>query len=168
MQDWNCYFQFYNDYSNALKNLLLEENKPYCAVLYATASELPERKTATKAIAIITETLICDEITRAVHFNELINETKCSRPKIESFLKNAILKPMIAYKQMNLTLQKFLSSFKNKVMSELIGKVSTLYQQLYTSAEKCSRDLPNPSDRCHNIKMFIKEKESSIWLNSKF
>ncbi|CAG2116068.1 unnamed protein product [Medioppia subpectinata] len=108
--------------------------------------------------------MLCDEQWRAVHFNETIKEAKCSLFETALGLDLTQFKPKLAALLTGLTSGKFASSFKNNVMSGIIGEISQLFGQIYTDAEKCSLSLANPSDRCHNIKMFIKEIDRLFYL----
>ncbi|CAG2109691.1 unnamed protein product [Medioppia subpectinata] len=74
----SCYKEFYNKYAQKMKKILAKQEGDQCPVILGKAAYHDVRADATKAIARLTEALVCDENGRAVDFTETITKAKCS------------------------------------------------------------------------------------------
>ncbi|CAG2115032.1 unnamed protein product [Medioppia subpectinata] len=156
-----CYYQFYQNYTQGLANIFMKQNE----INRLNTSRTPdERAGAVKGIASITKAMRCDESWRAIHFNETINEAKCSRFETAFGLDLIQFKPKLALLETGLGFGDLALKFKNNVMSGIVGDISKLFGKVYTEAEKCSLKLTNPKQSCHNLKMFVKEIDRLFYL----
>ncbi|CAG2167230.1 unnamed protein product [Oppiella nova] len=156
-----CYDQFYQKYTKGLANIFMEEQE---TKRLDTARTPQERSDAVKDVADITVAMICDENWRAVHFNDTIKEAECSALESTAVLDLVDFKPKLANLESGLLFASIASQLNNNVMSGIFGEITKLYGQLYKEGEQCSLSLRNPSDKCHNLKMFVKEINRLFYL----
>ena len=115
-----CYDQFYQKYTKGLEAIFLGSNE---TKRLDGADSPQERSDAIKAIAGITQAVICDEKWRAVHFNDTIKEAECSALESTVVLDLVHFKPKLAALESGLFFGSLASKLKNKVMSGVLSEV---------------------------------------------
>ncbi|XP_054153878.1 uncharacterized protein LOC128952494 [Oppia nitens] len=158
-----CYQQFYDNYTKGLEAILLGANE---IKQLDTASSPQVRSAAVKGLAGITQGMRCDEDWRAQHFNETVKQATCSTLERVTLFGMDLLKfrPKLELLLGTMKAGSFGLSFKNNVMSKVVGDIAQLYRTIYTDAERCSRSQPNVADQCRNLKMFVIELDRLSYL----
>lgn len=116
-----CYKKFYDKYVTGLQGILLNTSE---TDRLAKAKTPEERSGAIKALAALTQSIMCDENWRAIHFNETIASAKCTGLEMTNSLDLMNFSPKLLLLENGMLLGKLVLIFKNNVMSGIIGEVS--------------------------------------------